>query len=50
MHIRNEPETTLTPGLVLMNSRLGRIVFAVVLIAPDTMPSAMPRCTIMVPK
>ena len=43
MHIRNEPDTTLTPGLVLMNSRAGRMVFAVVWVAPETMPSAMPR-------
>ena len=50
MHMRNDELTTLTPGRVLMNSRLGRMVFAVVLTAPDTMPSAMPKCTIIVPK
>jgi len=43
MHIRNELLTTFTPGFVFTNSRLGRIVLAVVLTAPDTMPSASPR-------
>ena len=38
------------PGLVLMISNAGRIVCAVVCAAPETMPSASPRCTIIVPK
>ena len=50
MHIRKLELTTETPGLVFTNSRLGRIVFAVVFTAPDTMPSARPRWTIIVPK
>ena len=50
MHIRNEPDTTETPGVVLMNSSDGRMVLAVVLIAPETMPSAMSRWTIIVAK
>ena len=50
MHMRNEPDTTETPGEVLMNSSEGRMVLAVVFTAPETMPSAMPKCTIMVPK
>ena len=43
-------ETTDTPGLVLMNSKAGRMVWAVVVTEPETMPSASPLCTIMVPK
>ena len=50
MAIRKEPETTETPGLVFTNSSDGRMVLAVVFTAPETMPSAMPRCTIIVPK
>ena len=38
------------PGLVLMISNAGRIVCAVVCAAPETMPSARPRCTMSVPK
>ena len=38
------------PGTVLMISNDGLMVCAVVCAAPDTMPSARPRCTIMVPK
>lgn len=49
-HMKNTEETIFTPGLVFMNSRAGRMVFAVVWAAPDTMPSVMPKCTIMVPK
>ena len=49
-HMRNTLDTTLTPGSVLMISKLGRIVWAVVCAAPLTMPSARPRCTIIVPK
>ena len=49
-HIRNTLETVLTPGLVFTNSSAGRIVCAVVLTAPETMPSASPRWTIIVPK
>ena len=48
--MRNTLETTETPGRVLMISNAGRIVCAVVCAAPETMPSASPRCTIMVPK
>jgi hypothetical protein len=33
-----------------MISKDGRMVCAVVCTAPLTMPSAIPRCTIMVPK
>ena len=38
------------PGAVLMISNAGRMVCAVVCAAPETMPSAMSLCTIMVPK
>ncbi len=48
--MRNTLETTFTPGFVLMISKEGRIVCAVVCAAPETMPSASPRCTIIVPK
>ena len=48
--MRNTDETMLTPGAVLTTSRAGRIVWAVVWIAPDTMPSASPSTTIIVPK
>ena len=50
MSIRNTEDTILVPGRVLMNSSEGRIVFAVVLIAPETMPSAIPLYTSIVPK
>ena len=49
-HIRNTLDTMEKPGLVLMNSNAGRMVCAVVLMEPETMPSASPLCTIMVPK
>ena len=49
-HIRKIDDTVETPGLVLMISNDGRMVLAVVFTAPETMPSAMPRCTIIVPK
>ncbi len=48
--MRNTRDTTDTPGFVLMTSNAGRIVWAVVCAAPETMPSARPRCTIIVPK
>ena len=48
--MRNTDDTTETPGLVLMISKAGRMVCAVVCAAPETMPSASPRCTIIVPK
>ena len=48
--MRNTLETTETSGLVLMISKPGRMVCAVVCAAPETMPSASPRCTIIVPK
>ena len=48
--IRNTLETTETPGRVLMISNAGRMVWAVVCAAPETIPSARPRCTIIVPK
>lgn len=43
-------EATPRPGTVLMISNAGRIVAAVVCVAPETMPSARPRWTIIVPK
>ena len=43
-------ETMETPSVVLMNSSAGLIVWAVVCAAPETMPSARPKCTIIVPK
>ena len=43
-------DTVDTPGLVLMISKAGRTVWAVVCAAPDTMPSTMSLCTSMVPK
>ena len=49
-HMRKLELTTETPGLVLTTSRAGRIVWAVVLTAPETMPSASPISTIIVPK
>ena len=49
-HMRKTEDTMDAPGLVLMNSKEGRMVWAVVLMEPETMPSASPLCTIMVPK
>ena len=43
-------DTVDTSGRVLMISNAGRMVCAVVCAAPDTMPSTMSLCTIMVPK
>jgi len=48
--MRKTEETIVTPGAVLTTSSAGRIVCAVVWIAPDTMPSASPSSTIIVPK
>ena len=48
--MRNTLETTFTPGFVLMISKAGRMVCAVVCTAPETMPSASPSATIIVPK
>ena len=50
MTIRKMEETTEAFGLVLMIWKDGLMVWAVVWAAPDTMPSASPLCTIMVPK
>ncbi len=43
-------DTIEIPGFVFTNSSAGLMVCAVVWIDPETMPSARPRCTIMVPK
>ena len=48
--MKNTQDTTETPGTVLMISNAGRIVCAVVWAAPETMPSARPEWTIIVPK
>ena len=48
-HMRKTLETIEQPGLVLMISKAGRMVCWVVCTAPDTMPSASPRWTIIVP-
>lgn len=48
--MKNTLDTVETPGLVLMISNAGRMVWAVVCAAPDTIPSARPVCTIIVPK
>ena len=48
--MRNTDDTIPTPGVVLTTSSAGRMVCAVVWIAPDTMPSASPSTTIIVPK
>lgn len=48
--MRKTDETTETPSVVLMISKPGRMVCAVVCAAPETMPSARPSCTIIVPK
>src|SRR5690625_7999137 len=49
-HNKNTEETIETSGVVLMISNAGRIVCAVVWAAPETIPSASPRCTMSVPK
>src|SRR3978361_2115339 len=49
-HIRKTLETMAVPGTVLMISNEGLMVCAVVCVAPETIPSANDRCTIMVPK
>ena len=46
----NTLETTDTPGAVRTTSSAGRMVCAVVVTQPETMPSASPACTIIVPK
>lgn len=43
-------DATETPGTVRMISNAGRMVAAVVCVAPETIPSAWPVCTIIVPK
>ena len=43
-------ETVDTPGWVLMISKAGRTVWAVVCAAPETMPSTKSLCTSIVPK
>ena len=48
--MKNTEETTETSGTVRTISSAGRIVWAVVCAAPDTMPSASPSSTIRVPK
>ena len=48
--MKNTLDATDTSGTVLMISKAGRIVAAVVWSAPETMPSASPAATIMVPK
>ena len=48
--IRNTLDTIEMPGRVRMISSAGRIVWAVVWAAPDTIPSTRPACTIIVPK
>ena len=47
-HMKNTDDTIEVPGVVRMISNAG--VIAVVWAAPDTMPSASPTCTIIVPK
>ena len=39
-HMRNAPETSFWPGLVLMTCRAGRTVLAVEFTEPETRPSA----------
>ena len=48
--MKNTDDTTDVPGTVLMIWNAGEIVWAVVCAAPETIPSACPRCTIIVPK
>ena len=50
MTMRKIEETTEASGVVLMIWKDGLMVCAVVLAAPETMPSARPLWTIMVPK
>ena len=47
---RNTLDTIEVPGLVRANSNAGRMVWAAVWGCPDTIPSARPLWTIMVPK
>ena len=49
-HMKNTDDTIEVPGVVRMISNARVIVWAVVWAAPDTMPSASPTCTIIVPK
>ena len=48
--MKNTDDTIATPGAVLTSSNAGRIVSAVVCAAPETIPSAIPSATIIVPK
>ena len=48
--IKNAPDTVLTPSLVLMSCKAGRMVSAVVVLAPLTIASALFVCTKSVPK
>jgi len=48
--MKNTLDTTPAPGADLITSKAGRIVSAVVCVAPDTIPSAIPSATISVPK
>ena len=48
--MKNTLDTIETSGRVLTSSNAGRIVSAVVWVAPATMPSAIPSATISVPK
>ncbi len=48
--MKNTEDTTDTPGEVFTTSRAGRMVWAVVWTAPETIPSACPSSTIIVPK
>src|SRR6188768_1766606 len=49
-HIKKTEDTVDTPGFVFTNCKAGRMVCWVVCKAPDTMPSASPLYTIIVPK
>jgi hypothetical protein len=48
--MKNTLDATDTSGVVRMISKAGRMVAAVVWFAPETMPSASPSDTIIVPK
>ena len=48
--MKNTLDATESPGSVRMISKAGRIVSAVGCVAPETMASARPVCTIIVPK
>ena len=48
--MKKTDDTTDTSGTVRMTSSAGRMVCAVVCTAPDTIPSARPSSTIIVPK